>query len=180
MKKRHLAYALAAYALAATAPAAADTAAYTAWIAEMKAAERGPFSQIRWFCADGSVHPPRAYACAERGGGHQHGQWSERTEALRGKGFLVGNVLAGIDAEAAVARPGFPDELGQLLVERYLVAVDDGWIFRRARFYRGAIQEEDERAGGRALLLAMVASPEWIGHRFAALRTAARLLPHGE
>jgi hypothetical protein len=180
MKKRHLAAILAACALAATAPAAADTSPYAAWIAEMKAAERGPFSQIRWFCADGSVHPPRPYACAERGGGHQHGQWSERTEALRGKGFLVGNVLAGIDAEAAVARPGFPDELGQLLVERYLVAVDDGWIFRRARFYRGAIQEEDERAGARALLLAMVASPEWIGHRFAALRTAARLLPHGQ
>ena len=108
MKKRLLAAALAACALAATAPAAADTSTYAAWIDEMKAAERGPFSQIRWFCADGSVLPPRAYACAERGGGHQHGQWSERTEALRGKGFLVGNVLAGIDAEAAVARPGLP------------------------------------------------------------------------
>jgi hypothetical protein len=170
--------------LAATPPAAAsqarDTESYATWIAEMKTAERGPFSQIRWFCADGSVLPPRAYACAERGGGHQHGQWSERTEALRGRGYLVGNVLAGIDGVAAVARPGFPDELGQLLVERYLVAVDDGWIFRRARFYRGAIQEEDERAGARSLLLAMVASPEWIGHGFGALRTAARLLPHGE
>jgi hypothetical protein len=163
-----------------SAVSSAETSPYATWIAEMKAAERGPFSQIRWFCADGSVLPPRAFACAERGGGHQHGEWSERTQALRGKGYLVGNVLAGIDAEAAVARPGFPDELGQLLVERYLVAVDDGWIFRRARFYRGAIQEEDERAGARALLLAMVASPDWTGHRFVALRTAARLLPHGE
>jgi hypothetical protein len=161
-------------------PAPADTAAYAEWIAEMKTSERGPFSQIRWFCNDGTVQPPKEYACAERGGGVQHGEWSAKTQALRGKGYLVGNVLAGIDAEAVVERPGFPDQLGQLLVERYLVGVDDGWIFRRARFYRGAIQEEDERAGARALLRAMAAVPEWTGYRFAALRTAARLLPHGD
>ena len=159
--------------------AAADTAAYTSWIQEMKAAERGPFAQIRWFCKDGTVQPPKAFACAERGGGVQHGEWSSKAQALRGKGYLVANVLAGIDAEAALARDGFVDELGQILVERYLVAVDDGWIFRRAQFYRGAVQEEDERAGARDLLLAMAASPEWTGHRFAALRAAARLLPHG-
>jgi hypothetical protein len=159
--------------------ARADTTTYAAWIDEMKTAERGPFSQIRWFCRDGAVVPPKAFACAERGGGHQHGEWSERTQALRGKGYLVANVLAGIDAEAAVAKEGFPDELGQILVEKYLVAVDDGWIFRRAQFYRGAIQEEDERAGGRDLLRAMAAVPDWTGYRYVAHRAAARLLPHG-
>ena len=161
------------------AAAGADTSTYAAWIDQMKTAERGPFSQIRWFCKDGAVLPPKASACAERGGGYQHGEWSERTQALRGKGYLVGNVLAGIDAESTVAKEGFPDELGQLLVEKYLVAVDDGWIFRRAQFYRGATQEEDERAGGRELLLAMAASPDWTGYRYVALRTAARFLPHG-
>ena len=40
--------------------ASAETSPYATRIAEMKAAERGPFSQIRWFCADGSVHPPLA------------------------------------------------------------------------------------------------------------------------
>ena len=158
---------------------AADTATYAAWIDQMKAAERGPFTQIRWFCKDGAVLPPKASACSERGGGYQHGEWSERTQALRGKGYLVANLLAGIDAETAVAKEDFPDALGQLLVEKYLVAVDHGWIFRHARFYRGAIQEEDERAGARDLLLAMAASPDWTGYRYVALRTAARLLPHG-
>lgn len=122
------------------ATAGADASTYAAWIAEMKAAERGPFSRIRWFCKDGTVLPPKASACAERGGGFQHGEWSERTQALRGKGYLVANLLAGIEAEAALARPDFANELGQLLVEKYLVAVDDGWIFRRAQFYRGAVQ----------------------------------------
>jgi hypothetical protein len=165
--------------LLGAAAASAESGPYAAWIAEMKAAERGPFSRIRWFCNDGAVLAPTPSACAERGGGHQRGEWSERTLALRGKGYLVANVLAGIDGKAAIAREGFPDELGQLLIEKYLVAVDDGWIFRRARFYRGAIQEEDERAGARELLLAMAASPDWTGHRFVALRAAAQLLPHG-
>ncbi len=29
------------------------------WVAEMKTAPRGPFEQIRWFCADGTVLPPK-------------------------------------------------------------------------------------------------------------------------
>lgn len=155
-------------------------AQYAEWIREMKTSARGPFSRIRWFCTDGSVLPPVAYACADHGGGHQHGEWSERALALRGQGYHIANILAGIDADAKIGDPEFGDELGQLLIEKYLVAVDDGWIFRRARFYRGAIQEEDERDGARDLLVAMVASPNWTGHRFVALRTAARLLPHGE
>jgi hypothetical protein len=27
------------------------------WIREMKSAERGPFSRIRWFCKDGQILP---------------------------------------------------------------------------------------------------------------------------
>ena len=42
---------------------------YRTWIQSMKTAERGPFSRLRWFCEDGSVLAPKAYACAERGGG---------------------------------------------------------------------------------------------------------------
>jgi hypothetical protein len=164
----------------AAAAQAADPSIYAGWIIEMKESPRGPFSRIRWFCADGSVLPPRPYACGEHGGGHQHGEWSEQTLALRGQGYYVANVLAGIDPAEALEGESFPEELGQLLVEKYLMATDDGWIFRKARFYRGAIQEEDERAGARDLLGAMAVSPDWTGHRYGMLRTAARLLPHGE
>ena len=41
------------------------------WIHAMKEAERGPFARIRWYCADGTVLPPRAYACVPHGGGVQ-------------------------------------------------------------------------------------------------------------
>jgi phosphohistidine swiveling domain-containing protein len=56
--------------------------------------------------------------------------------------------------------------------------VDDGWIFRGARTYRGALQAEDEEAGARALVLAMLDDPAWLtAPRFARLREAVRLLP---
>ncbi len=155
-------------------------ARYRQWIAEMKTSERGPFARIRWFCKDGSVLPPKPYACAERGGGHQHGEWSEKTKALRAQGYRVATLLAGVDPQELTARADFIPIWNQLLIEKFLMAVDNGWIMRRALFYRGAIQEEDERAAGRALLITLAGKPEWIGLRYPSLRIGAQLLPHGE
>ena len=151
-----------------------------AWIEEMKASERGPFSRIRWFCKDGAQLPPTPSACVSHGGGWQHGEWSPRTTALRAQGFLVANVLAGLDVDAEVAAPDFPETYAQILIERFLVGADNGWIYRRAQYYRGAVQAEDERDGARALLLAMLEGPGWVGYRYPALRTGVRLLPHGK
>ena len=168
-------------ALAATpGDAGATTPEYRRWIAEMKSATRGPFSGIRWYCKDGSSFPPTEYACAKHGGGVQHGEWSDRTKKLRTDGYKVATLLAGVDAPKAIAAPDFPDSFAQLLVEKFLVAVDDGWIMRRALFYRGSLQEEDEREGARNLLQAMAMRPEWTGFRFVALRTGVRMLPHGQ
>ena len=153
---------------------------YRQWIAAMKTRERGPFKELRWFCNDGSILPPRAYACVKHGGGHQHGAWSEQTKTLRSEGYRIANLMAGYDPEVEFARPDFIDDYNQLLIEKYLVAADDGWIFRRALFYRGAIQEEDERTGGRKLLLALSAEPEWVGLRYPALRIGAILVSHGQ
>ena len=171
---------LASAALAATgSDTKADAAGqYPKWIAEMKDGARGPFSAIKWFCKDGRVLAPQDYACAKKGEGWQHGEWSDRTRQLRSQGYKVANVLAGIDATKAVADPAFPDAYAQLLIEKFLIATDSGWILRKAQFYRGAIQEEDEREAARDLLTAMAARDEWIGYRYPALRAGVRLLPH--
>ena len=172
--------AMANAAVAADAPSAArDAAKYRQWIGEMKDSPRGPFVSIKWFCKDGRVLPPKDYACAKQGEGWQHGEWSERTRELRAQGYNVATFLAGIDAAKAIADPAFPDTYAQLLVEKFLVAADSGWIFRKAQFYRGAIQEEDERDGARALLTSMAGREDWVVHRFPALRSGVRLLPHG-
>jgi len=149
------------------------------WIAQMKENARGPFSSIKWFCKDGRVLAPKDYACAKRGEGWQHGEWSDRTKELRSKGYKVATLLAGMDASAALAAPDFADTYAQLLIEKFLFAADDGWIMRKAQFYRGAIQEEDEREAARKLLTTMAGRDDWIGYRYPALRAGVRLLPHG-
>jgi hypothetical protein len=164
----------------AAAADARDVSVYRDWVEDMKVAERGPFERIRWFCNDGTVLPPRAYACQPHGGGYQHGEWSDRTLELRQQGYRVASLLAGLKPGEFLAAPDVGDALAQLLIERYLISADDGWILRRGLFYRGAIQEEDEREGARALLIGMASRQDWIGPRFAALRVAARMLPHGK
>ena len=147
-----------------------DILEYRSWINEMEGLERGPFSRLRWFCNDGTVFPPRPYACGDHGGGYQHGEWSKKTLELREQGYLVANVLAGLDASSLVDDPGFRNLYAQILIERFLISADDGWIMRRALFYRGAIQEEDERAAARDLLLEMASREHWIGPGFPALQ----------
>ena len=172
----------AGYAAAGSAPSLGEpaTSQYRQWIEAMKTSERGPFAHIRWFCNDGSVLPPKAYACVERGGGHQHGEWNDKTKQLRAQGYLIATLLAGSDPDAMVAEANFIDTWNQLLIEKFLMTVDNGWIMRRALFYRGAIQEEDERAAALALLTALAGKPEWIGLRYPSLRIGVELLPHGE
>jgi hypothetical protein len=162
---------------AATAPAAGG-ADHRAEIEVMKANPRGPFERIRWFCKDGSVLPPKAYACRDHGGGVQHGERNAEAKRLRGQGFAIANVYASLDPTPLLGANADLDLLGQLLMERFLIRVDDGWIFRGARSYRGALQAEDEEAGAKALMLAMLGDPAWLAPpRFARLREAARLFP---
>jgi hypothetical protein len=158
-----------------------DTSKYRHWIQEMKTSSRGPFTEgIKWYCNDGSIHPPKAYACSKHGGGVEHGAMGKKVRTLRDNGYWIANLLAGTDAKKLLSSPDFIDRYNQLLIEKYLVAADDGWILRKALFYRGAIQEEDEREAARQLLIEMAGRKEWIQTRFAGLRTGVHLLPHGK
>lgn len=155
--------------------AAPTTTEMASWIAQMKADPRGPFDAIVWVCKNGEVLPPVPYACTTRGGGVQHGRLGERARALLEAGFLVGNVLAATDPDALAAAAG-QAELKAILLERYLVAEDNGWILRRARSYRGAFQVEDEIAAAEAILAALAARPQQ-PRDYLLLRQAALLLP---
>jgi hypothetical protein len=149
------------------------------WIAQMKEAPRGPFQRIRWFCKDGAILPPQPYACKDRGGGVQHGEWSERVKLLRSHGYLIANVLAAIDPAAFRTEPDWLPTLKQILLEQFLIEADDGWIYRQARYYSGALQTENENASGRALLLELLTERSMLDENFLVLREAVRLLPHG-
>jgi hypothetical protein len=157
-------------------PLAPETA--RAWILEFERAPKGPFDAVRWFCQDGAVLEPRPGACATHGGGIQHGRWNPHALALRADGYQVANLLSELEPGDFVGARAQREVLAQILLERFLIAADDGWIFRGARSYRGALQAEDEEAGARRLVLAMLADPGWLApEQYLLLREAVRLLP---
>lgn len=156
-----------------------DVATFRGWIETMKASNKGPFARIRWFCKDSSVLPPKPYACGSHGGGFQHGERTLHTQLLRSLGYQIANILADLEPNGIVDKPGYSDALNQIIVEQFLIAVDDGWILRKARYYRGVLQSEDESRGARRLLLGLAANNEWITKGYLPLRMAARSLPHG-
>jgi hypothetical protein len=149
------------------------------WIQTMKKSPRGPFAHIRWFCNDGTIQLPKEYACQEHGGGVQHGEWTDRVKTLRANGYFIANVFADVRANEFLQNPRHIDIVKQMVLEQFLIEADEGWIFRRARYYRGALQTEDETRAGRELLLALVSDQAWRENRFMVLREAVRFIPHG-
>ena len=156
-----------------------DTPTLRRWVQEMKNAPRGPFTRLRWFCSDGTILPPKEYACQDHGGGLQHGEWTDRVKLMRDNGYFIANIYADINPTRLLEDPQQNEIIKQMILERFLVDADDGWIFHRARYYRGALQTEDEIRGGRGLLLALVQDPAWRQKRFLVLREAVRFMPHG-
>jgi hypothetical protein len=154
------------------------SATYRQWVEEMKQADRGPFSRIRWFCKDGTILDPKS-SCADHGGGAQHGEWTDRVKEMRAAGYRIANIYEDLDVAAFMRASDVVDFYNQMLIEQFLIAHDDGWILRKARSYRGALQAEGEIKGARKLLLTLLKEPEWVQRRFLPLRSGARLLPHG-
>ncbi|MEQ1439475.1 PEP/pyruvate-binding domain-containing protein [Fontimonas sp. SYSU GA230001] len=156
-------------------PPPPDDTQFAAWVRAMKSEPLGPFQGVRWFCADGTIQPPREYACREHGGGRQSGQRDVRAETMRAAGIPLANVLSELTPEAALADDA--RLLKAALVEQFLVAIDDGWILRRARYVRGVFQAEDEAAAARGILLELARDPRVAEARYPLLREAVRLLP---
>jgi hypothetical protein len=156
-----------------------DAETLRSWVQAMKRSPRGPFKHIRWFCNDGTIQLPQEYACKEHGGGVQHGEWTQRVRTLRANGYYIANILADIRAAEFKQNPRHETILKQLLLEQFLIEADNGWIFRRARYYRGALQVEDEANSGRALLLELLSEPGRQENRFILMREAVRFIPHG-
>ena len=126
----------------------------------MIANPRGPYSRIRWYCNDGSILPPEPYACRERGGGRQHAEYSPERERLAELGWSVGTIFAAMAPETLAENGARNYRLRELPLEAYMVGIDDGWVLRRARSYRGRVQVEGEEANGAALLAARFADAD--------------------
>jgi hypothetical protein len=149
-------------------------------VQEMTDSQRGPYSRIRWYCNDGTIQPPVAYACSEHGGGQQHAEYSPQRERLAELGWSVGTIFAALSYDELFDATHRQQRLREIPLERYLTDIDDGWVLRRARNYRGRVQEEDEKAAGRELLLQLMSDVNWARENFLLIREAARTIPHGD
>ncbi len=146
-------------------------------VADFKEDPRGPFQGIRWFCPDGSVIGARE-RCAQPGG-IQHALPKDVTVRLQTRnGVYLGQILAGTPNDAFLDEKNFYARLKQYQIEQFLIGIDDGWILRKARFYRGAYQAEDEEAWGKQFLEWALTKDELVRTRFFMLREAARDIPH--
>ena len=112
---------------------------------------RGPYKEIRWYCKDGSILPPQE-RCPEPGG-VQRARHKDEVYALGlSKHIFLGQILA------TTPFPDFWDmdynhsRLKQYQLEKYLRAIDNGWVLRKAQYYRGAFQAEDETKLGPGFL----------------------------
>jgi len=152
-------------------------------IEAMKKNPRGPFSQLRWFCNDGTVHPPRPYPCQNRGGGYQRGELSEQTKELDKLGFRVGVLFTGLPYENFLDAARNYEFLRELIVQSYLLQIDDGWVMRSVRTggtARGYLQAEDEALFGRGLLLQLLNDRAWLEGHYLLATELVRVVPHGQ
>ncbi|MGE0087665.1 MAG: PEP/pyruvate-binding domain-containing protein [Desulfococcaceae bacterium] len=140
--------------------------------------ERGPFEGIRWFCKDGSILPARQPCEGEDGIQHGlHRAWVKNL--AKEKGIYLGQILAGTEFADFWDSRNQNARLQQFIVEKFLQSADDGWIFRKARYYRGAVQMEDEEQWGQKFLEWLLADIKRVESQFFLLREAVREIPHG-
>ncbi len=142
--------------------------------------QRGPYSQILWFCNDGSTQKPVAYACRELGGGKQHAEYSASRQRLAELGWSVGTVFAALTFDELFSASPRQQRLRELPLERYMTDIDNGWVLHRAQSYRGRVQVEDEEYAGNELLNQLLEDVPWSQANFLLVREAARVIPHGE
>lgn len=155
-----------------------ESAAIAGDIAALEQDPRGPYSRLRWFCADGSIHPPADSPCRERGGGVQHAEYNERALRLAALGVHVGTIFQGLSYDDLFDAAHDNAWLKELVLNRYLFATDDGWVLRRARYYRGARQMEDEESSGQVILQRLLADTAWTRRNFLLAVRLAGTIPH--
>jgi len=158
--------------------ASIDYAEIQKLVQSFKTDTRGPYQAIRWFYPDGSIYPPRSPA-TDKTGGLQHALHKDIVSQIKKEhSIYLGQILAGTKHEDFLDASNQNSRMKQYQIEQYLRAVDDGWIFRRAQYYRGAFQAEDEEEWGTKFLKWLLSKDEILASQFFLCRQIAQDIPH--
>lgn len=154
-----------------------DNATIRNYIEQFKTDPRGPYKEIRWFCKDGSILPPKE-RCLEPGG-VQRARYKDDVEALAITNHIyLGQILTTTPFQDFWDETNFNSRLKQYQFEKYLSAVDNGWILRRAQFYRGAYQAEDEESWGINFYEWLLEKDDIISKQYFLIRESIKDIPH--
>ncbi len=146
-------------------------------IQALKQDPRGPFQSIQWVCANGTVLPAKSRCPSP--GGRQQGKLKDWVTGLeKESGIFLNVVLAGSDHQKVWDDSGAQSRLKQYALVQFLIQADQGWIYRKARYYRGAVQAEDESRWGVDFLNWLLSDAGRLETRFFQIREACRSLPH--
>ena len=148
-------------------------------ISQYKNSIRGPYKDIRWFCTDGSIRQPKDPCPDDIGPGLQHARYKDEVVALGASNHIfLGQILAYTDKEDFWDAENNHSRLKQYQLDKYLSAVDNGWINQKGQFYRGAIQSEDEAAWGIDFYKWLLANDHLIKQHYFLIRQSLKDIPH--
>jgi hypothetical protein len=146
-------------------------------IGSYKADIRGPYKEIRWYCKDGTILPPQE-RCPEPGG-VQRARHKEEVLALGVSNHLfLGQILATTPYPDFWDQGNYYSRLKQYEIEKYLQSIDNGWILRKAQFYRGAYQAEDEANWGVDFYGWLLADDHVLEENYFLIRQSMKDIPH--
>jgi hypothetical protein len=138
---------------------------------------RGPYKEIRWFCKDGTILPPQE-RCPEPGG-VQRARHKDEVYALSVSNHVfLGQILATTPHPDFWDADNYHSRLKQFQLERYLRAIDNGWVLRKAQFYRGAFQVEDEARWGVEFYHWLLEDDRALESNYFLIRQSLKDVPH--
>lgn len=156
-----------------------STKQVTQLIEAYKQDARGPYHRIKWFCKDGTEREPKDPCPDSIGGGIQHASFKESALALRKTNHLFfGEILADAKTSDFLDKNANFSRLKQYQLGKYLASIDDGWILRKAQYYRGALQSEDEEAWGKDFFESLLKDDQLIESHYYLIRQALKDIPH--
>ncbi len=153
-----------------------DNSQIRSMVEQYKKDPKGPYKDIRWFCKDGTTKPPQE-RCPEPG--VQRARYKDEVIQLtKTNHVFLGQILATTELSAFWDEGNYQSRLKQYQLQNYLFRSDDGWVLRKAQYYRGAFQAEDEEAWGLEFFKWLLTDDIKIRQYFYLLREAAKDIPH--
>jgi len=154
----------------------ADNYQIEALVQKFKKDPKGPYKDIRWFCKDGTTRPPQE-RCPEPG--VQHARYKDEVVSLGNTNHIyLGQILTPTDYSEFWDEANYNSRLKQYQIGNYLRRTDNGWILKKAQYYRGAVQAEDEETWGMGYFNWLLSDVTRIDKSFFLIRESVKDIPH--